>query len=195
MDTFEQFADMTIAASPILTEAEIEYALANKDTDTLFRYAYRIAAFITVYCRTKVPTQTDDGDWQDAVQECMVSFPTLLERYNSTKAPFLKYMSHSFQFIIRRYLWTLANGGTGSADTSAIPVVAFTYDATEDRVDDWIDDIILSDSYLESTAFSTRDPLVELLAAESVQEALKLIKRLSTAGRKGPGVRFMVENA
>lgn len=186
MDNFEDFANMTIAASPILTDVEIDRALYAKDTERLFKYAYRIAAFVTVYCRAKAPSQTDDTDWQDAVQECMAQFPALLERYDVSKAPFLKYMSQNFQFIIRRYLWTLANGGTGSSDTDAQPPLSMdALDSTYYDSDAEIEEVY--ENVPESTAFGTRDPLIELLAAESVKEALLLIASMPNPRRKGPG--------
>ncbi len=166
METFEQFANSTIKASEIITDEEIQRCLKDGDTDKLWNYAYRIAGFVTIYCRSKAPIDTDEGDYQDAVQHCMTAFPKLLELYEPPRMPYLKYFSQHFQRIIVRYLNTLANGGMGSYDT----------DAEQVRVVEWLerDD---EESYseidsVESTAFGTRDPMVEMMAQQDAEYAI-----------------------
>jgi hypothetical protein len=189
MNTFKQFANSTIKASPILTEEEIELLLRENNLDPLYRYAYRIAGFVTVYMRRKGP-QLDDGDWQDAAQECMIEFPSILEQYRASDAPFLRYMSRAFQNTIRRYAWGSANGGTGSFDTDAELVVYLTHGGG-----DWgtlvepltapsgvtvFEDEENNEHMLtvqESTGFTMRDSLVELMAEEAMERALRHAKR------------------
>jgi hypothetical protein len=166
MDTFEDFANSTIKASAILTEEEIQKCLKDKDTKRLWEYAYRIAGFVTVYVRGKIPVDTDEGDLQDAVQQCMVAFPDLLQRYEPPKMPYLRYFSQHFQRIIVRYLNTLANGGMGSYDTDAEQVRHVEWaEVTDEEAIQEIDGV-------ESVAFGTRDPMKELMAQQDAEYAV-----------------------
>lgn len=175
MNTFKQFANDTIKASPILTEEEIAALLASNNHEPLWRYAYRIAGFVAVYVRQKAPKDIDDDAWKDAVQECMSQFPSILERYTKTDAPFLSYMSRRFQTTMQRYLWDMHKGGVGGGRGAATkPIAVDTLNPT---------DAALFAS-LESTAFGTRDPLVELMAEEAMMAALKYAKKFPRPGPK-----------
>jgi hypothetical protein len=196
MDTFKQFANSTIKASPILTEAEIELLLLASNHDALYRYAYRIAGFVTVYARQNAPAGIDDTDWQDAVQECMVRFPGILATYRRTDAPFLRYMSRTFQNVIKRYLWDVIKGGTGSSNTIADPTTYLDHltgewgsfsplpgaGTQEGQSED--SDMPFSLNVPESTGFGTRDPLVELMADEAMERAMRYAKRHPKTGPK-----------
>jgi hypothetical protein len=180
MNTFKQFAEGTIKASPILTEAEIEAFIASGDTDPLYRYAYRIAGFVCIYCRTRAPIGVDDTDWQDAVQECMTRFPSILKTYKKSEAPFLRYMTRAFQSIIIKYLWSVVKGGTGSGETEA---QASGY--LDRSYGDW--GLLDNDGFLiarQSTAFGTRDPIIELMAEEAVIAALRYAEEHPKRGPK-----------
>jgi hypothetical protein len=168
MKSFEDFANSTIQASAILTEDEIEALTASgnaEDSRKLWLYAYRIASFVTVYARQKLPTNFDELDWQDAVQECMIQYPTVLANYDKRQAPFLRYMSSAFQFIIRRYMWGLNKGGMGSADTAAMAPLSF--EDTRDNAAQVFDNMVG-----HTEAFGTRDPLIEAMAEDDVKAAL-----------------------
>ena len=181
MKSFEDFANSTIQASAILTEDEIEALTASgnaEDSRKLWLYAYRIASFVTVYARQKLPASFDELDWQDAVQECMIQYPTVLASYDKGQAPFLRYMSSAFQFIIRRYMWGLNKGGMGSADSAAMAPLsfeetrdnaanAFAADAHDAMADQVFDNMV---GHTES--FGTRDPLIEAMAEDDVKAAL-----------------------
>ena len=167
MKSFEDFANSTIKASAILTEDEIEALTASgnaEDSRKLWLYAYRIASFVTVYARQKLPTGFDELDWQDAVQECMIQYPKVLANYDKRQAPFLRYMSSAFQFIIRRYMWGLNKGGMGSADSAAMAPLSF--EETRDNAAN----AFAADAHTE--AFGTRDPLIEAMAEDDVKAAL-----------------------
>jgi hypothetical protein len=173
VNTFKQFAESTIKASPILTEGEIEQLLLDDNTEPLWRYAYRIAGFVAVYVRRKAPAGLDDDDWSDAVQECMAQFPIILERYTKTEAPFLKYMASRFQTIMQRYVWQLVKGGTGGSRSGAQGVESINPEVRavgEEEVTTVLENV-------ESTAFTTRDPLVELMAEEAIYHALRYAAR------------------
>lgn len=185
MDTFKQFANSTIKASPILSEAEIEQLLVCNNHEPLYRYAYRIAGFVTVFARQNAPVGIDDTDWQDAVQECMIRFPGILNTYKRTDAPFLRYMSRTFQNVIKRYLWDVVKGGTGSSNTVSVAAIGLDFldgewglntPATEDEES--------GISPIESVGFTTRDPLTELIAEESMIRAMKYSTRHPKPGPK-----------
>jgi DNA-directed RNA polymerase specialized sigma24 family protein len=167
MDTFKQFLESTADASGMLSEESVQALIARNTEDAfdeLYAFAYRIAGLVSIYARKTAPDGLDDGDWQDAVQECMVAFPSILERYSATDAPFLKYVSRAFQNVIKDYLWSLAKGGTGTARSGAQTTESETND------DEQEEDIFGDD--LESYSHVTRDPLDELLAEEAMHDAI-----------------------
>jgi hypothetical protein len=203
MNTFKQFANQTIKASPILTEEEIEALLQENNIEPLFKYAYRIAGFVSVYVRRKAPARVDETDWQDAVQECMVKFPEILKSYSKTEAPFLRYMSRAFQTIIREYLWTTVKGGTGKASTGAQTIehldhVVGEWGTFDLPLDCLHGEMLIHDdsgsaqnaehtvtfSIPQSAGFTTRDPLVELMAEEAIYRALRYAARHPKPGPK-----------
>lgn len=196
MDTFKQFANSTIKASPILSEVEINQLLQDSNTEPLYRYAYRIAGFVTVYARQNAPRGIDDTDWQDAVQECMIRFPGILATYRRTDAPFLRYMSRTFQNVIKRYLWDVIKGGTGSSNTVAEPVYyleqvmgewgsfeGLTSSGTQEVQTEGVDEPYIL-HVPESSGFGTRDPLLELMAEEAMIRAMRYSARHPKPGPK-----------
>jgi len=183
MDTFKQFLEETEKASGVLTEIQVQTlleAVGEQPYKTLYGYAYRIAGLVAVYVRSKTALDgLDEGDWQDAVQECMVQFPTVLDRYSKSDAPFLKYVARSFQNILKDYVWTLSKGGTGTAASAAEQTSSYEDAAVSNDMDE--EDSSYS---LESTSHSTRDPMQEMISEETVRELV--IRAAFKRTKRGP---------
>jgi hypothetical protein len=192
MSTFAQFTKETIAASPVLTEDEVRALLSSTDEadkKKLWLYAWRVAAFVAYYCRSKTPV-VSDADWKDAANECMLHYPRLLETFKPEgNKLFLSYMSNAFQFVIRRYVWTLAKGGLGSADTEAPLPVSFealrvAMEAIGEREQRMNQSLNGFNEISES--FGSRDPAVEAEALDNVKTALILAEAaFKPTGKQG----------
>ena len=188
MDTFKQFLKSTKGASAILPEDAIAALIAADDTKALWAYAYRLAGAVAAYMRARYPESVDDTDWQDAVQDCAATFPSILAQFKRAGAKnFNAYMARAFQNSIIDSLKINSLGGTGSARTIAQSVVSYgDRDGGASNDGENMDDMF--DQYgpnydAESTAFGTRDPLVELLAEETATLAVKHRTKHPKAGR------------
>jgi len=177
--SFESFArELTDASSILPDDAIAGYIMQNK-MQPIMLYCYRIAAYAAQDIRSthKAPEATDDTDYIDAVQECILHTPSFVRNWSKNpKHKFSTYVNVACKNIIKDYLWTLAKGGTGTNDSYA------------DQVDQWPeqrDDELSENDYDEDpseVAYPVapqgyRDPLEELIAAEDEDRAMRALLR------------------
>lgn len=180
MTTFKQFIKINTKHSSILSDAVIAAHLALRSSDeshkVLYAYAYRLAGAVGTYMRAKRDETMDDTDWQDAVQDCAMQYPQLLASFKrktptdtddaALREAFDAYLCRAFQRIIWHSIWGNIRGGTGGPRSKAYPIESLEGpEDTEFNADpDYIE--------AESTAFGTRDPMVEAIAEQEATNAV-----------------------
>jgi len=180
--TFDDYVKECIATSENVRKEDIGRVLRKRDKTIAYLYCRRIAAYVAVSMREsgRCPP-TDDTDWIDAIQQCMLAVPELAKGWTEDRGAFTTYASAAFRNVIWRYTWTLAKGGTGTADSGGhIPLeippgMEYGDSLNEDMSDAggynaaaFVDGLYVGQGL--------RDPAIE---AEAEQEAELAIKSLS----------------
>jgi hypothetical protein len=182
--TFDSFARELIDASSILPDDAIAGYHARGKIQPIMLFVYRIAAYTTQELRNtgKTPETTDDTDYIDAVQECILHAPQLVNSWlKHPSHKFSTYVNAACKNIVKDYLWGLAKGGTGS-NNSAAGTVDQLPDIDPHVVDELSDDFEPSGDYAHGFAYDPspqgyRDPMEELIAAEEEDAALRALMR------------------
>src|SRR5271166_150906 len=178
--SFESFArELTDASSILPDDAIAGYIMQNK-MQPIMLYCYRIAAYAAQDIRSthKAPEATDDTDYIDAVQECILHTPSFVRNWSKNpKHKFSTYVNVACKNIIKDYLWTLARGGTGTNNTFAATVEQLPDVLQEDLVGEYENDFDDADIAYEYPPQGYRDPLEELIAAEDEDRAMRALMR------------------
>ena len=177
--SFESFArELTDASSILPDDAIAGYIMQNK-MQPIMLYCYRIAAYAAQDIRSthKAPEATDDTDYIDAVQECILHTPSFVRNWSKNpKHKFSTYVNVACKNIIKDYLWTLAKGGTGTNDSYADQVDQWPEQRADELPENDYDDDPSEVAY-EYPPQGYRDPLEELIAAEDEDRAMRALMR------------------
>ena len=178
MNEFKDFAESTIDNCPILTNQQIVDHVTAGDLKPVLLHCYRLASFLTTTIRSSVPEGIDDGDWQDAVQECMALSPRIIELWK-LDVKFNSYVGGAYKRIMRDYLWSVAKGGMDYSRGSAQVTVQLFEAGTEDTpLSEGTDEYAMKNFDVftaDDPGFGLRDPLDEAIAEQEATRALLAI--------------------
>jgi hypothetical protein len=175
--TFEDYAKSITDVSSILPDDAIAGYLAQDKMQPIMLYAYRIAAYVAQELRTsgKMPSNIDDTDYIDAVQECIPHVPQLVRSWSKNPShKFSTYVNRAFSNIISHYLWTLSKGGLGDWHSDAPQIEQLPEPEADDEGNFEAD--AAEFAYPEPPQ-GFRDPMEELIAAQEEDRALRALLR------------------
>lgn len=177
--TFADFAKQCAASGHILKDEDIGPLFKVPGATAIRLYALRLAAYCAADMQYSglLPKQVDDTDLIDATQECILHCDQIVHNWLvKPKHKFSTYASTAFRRIISDYLWALAKGGTDYARGKGMPIEALPEHYVNDTLgsDDLADTEIYAtntDGQYEEPPFTYRDPLLEVIAQEEMEEA------------------------
>lgn len=193
--TFEAYAQSLTEASSILPDDAIAGYIMQDKMQPVMLYCYRIAAFVARDLKNggKMPAATDDTDYIDAVQECVLHVQGMVR--NWSKKPthrFATYVNRACTNIITNYLWTLAKGGMGSG-RSAAPIVEQFPEPNPDSEEDGEYSLDSAEFAYDNPPFGYRDPMIEAMALEEFDQIEDILD--SPLPRADMGVKRRILNA